>query len=106
MIGYQVNKILIEFKYKRIKLVTALDQILSLMGENPESVSTGLQESCGLHDVSDSNATRSSEDAVSEPVVEGALEIITDDGKITTEKRNCKHDCGAARFTWCSICDG
>jgi len=56
----------------------AADEILSLLDENTEGVSTGLQESCGLHDVSDSNASRSSEDVVSEPVVEGALEIITD----------------------------
>ena len=61
------------------------DKILSLMGENQESVSDASQESCVLHDVSDSHASRSSEVEGNSVSVEGALEIITD------TKEGCEH---------------
>ena len=52
-----------EWSIGKVDATTAMHEIYSLMGENTESVSTGLRESCVLHDDSDSNASRSCEDA-------------------------------------------
>jgi len=77
----ELVQILTDFKEDKKDMANTYYEILSLMGENQESVSDTPDESCVSHDVSDSNASRSSEVEVNSVSVEGALEIITDDGR-------------------------